>query len=266
MSSTDSCRISLVGQLGNQMFQIAALINHCTKYNKKIIISIKNNHIYYDTNKHLYYDNYLYKCKEFITNDKFTNNAYRMPFKYNPIPSDTNELHGYFQSSKYFSEIKEKIFEYFDPPPNIKKTVLEKYNYLLTKEKNNIVIVHIRRGDYVNHKVHGILTQKYFNNAMNIFKEKNKNYEFIIFSDDIEYCRNEYPNNIYIDEPDETCALYLMSQFSNYIMSNSTFSWWAVYLGETAKTVITPDPWFGPDGPKDYQDIYESNWIKIKSE
>jgi len=90
--------------------------------------------------------------------------------------------------------------------------------------------------------------------------------EFLIYSDDIIMCR-EMPflqgtNITFVDEPDDSAALHQMSQAPNIIMSNSTFSWWAAFLG-MPKRVIAPDRWFGLRGPKDTQDIYEPSWEKI---
>ena len=43
-------------------------------------------------------------------------------------------------------------------------------------------------------------------------------------------------------------------------MSNSSFSWWGSYLNNNNNQVYVPSIWFGPNGEKNYQDIYESNW------
>jgi hypothetical protein len=56
--------------------------------------------------------------------------------------------------------------------------------------------------------------------------------------------------------------LYLLSQMDAIIICNSSFSWWASYLGKQ-KQVIAPKRWFGIKGPQDYQDIYNKNWIVL---
>jgi hypothetical protein len=91
--------------------------------------------------------------------------------------------------------------------------------------------------------------------------------KFLIFSDDIAMCRKmpflQGKNIIFMDVPDDSAALYQMSQVPNIIMSNSTFSWWAVFLGVKKVRVIAPDRWFGINGPQDTQDIYEPSWEKM---
>jgi len=260
------CGISVQGRLGNHMFQIAALLRHCLAHDKDINIYVNNNNNYYDGS--------LYRCKQFITATPIQNNAGSPPFHYIPIDKDAQVLHGYFQSSKYFADVSGDIRRLFDPHPVIKNVTAAKYTPYLTEEvKATTVIVHIRRGDYItasNLRYHGILTPLYYRAAMKHFRDLlGPSTQFLLFSDDIDYCRATYGGDAgvtCIDEPNESVALHVMSQFRHYIIANSSFSWWAAYLGEPAVTVVAPDRWFGPGGPQDYEDIYEPGWLRLKAE
>jgi hypothetical protein len=86
-----------------------------------------------------------------------------------------------------------------------------------------------------------------------------------VFSDDLEWCRslNFLQGASFVEEPDTVITLHLMTQFRRFIMSNSSFSWWAAWLAG-AEDVIVPNRWFGPSGPKDTQDIYEPNWVPLE--
>ena len=69
-----------------------------------------------------------------------------------------------------------------------------------------------------------------------------------------------FPHMILEESDINTFAL--LQQFKHFIMSNSTFIWWCVYLAD-AKNVIVPAKWFGPAGPQLYEDIYEPNWVRM---
>ena len=51
-----------------------------------------------------------------------------------------------------------------------------------------------------------------------------------------------------------------MSKMDSIIMSNSTFSWWGVYIGNI-KNVVCPYPWL--KNVYYNKDIYDDTWIKI---
>ena len=55
-----------------------------------------------------------------------------------------------------------------------------------------------------------------------------------------------------------------MTMCKHFIIANSTFSWWGCMLnGEDNEMVIVPKIWFGENGRKDYEDIYEDSWIRL---
>ena len=251
---TDSCFVILVGGMGNQLFQIAAAWAHCKRNGLTLRIS-KGTH----GGRETVWDTFTHKCVKYIGAP--TGPLWREPsFAYQPIPSHVRNLYGYFQSSKYWTEFAEEIRDLFDPPASLKKKVAAKYVWLLA-DAPAYTVVHIRRGDFfagANAPIHGVLTEDYYRRAV-------RPTELLVFSDDLAWARGlEFlAGATFVDEPDGPTALHLMSQFENYVISNSTFSWWAVWLGRPAKTVIAPDRWFGPAGPKDYQDIYEPTWIKV---
>ncbi len=258
-----SVGVMFLGGLGNQLFQAATAIAYSKKYNKQLTLPDKS----VGSRPTIYYKSFMYNLQQYVYKHS-PGKIWKEPsFSYTEIPKENDILYGYFQSSKYFNDVSGEIRTLFDPNPIVKNVVSQKYADLLASSDKKVVI-HVRRGDYLaggNQSVHAITTDKYYKDAIELMKKKVENPEFMVFSDDLDWCKGQefFEGATFVDEKTDYLALHLMSQFKHYIIPNSTFSWWATWLGTPAETVIAPDRWFGPNGPQDYQDIYESHWIRI---
>jgi hypothetical protein len=105
---------------------------------------------------------------------------------------------------------------------------------------------------------------------MDIMVNKYKNVSFFIFSDDLEWVKNNfrYPSApvhfVNENKSGNWTDMYLMSICKHNIIANSTFSWWATWLNENSdKTVITPKKWFQTkrEGIK-LNDLCPKEWIR----
>lgn len=168
-------------------------------------------------------------------------------------------------------DVAPAIRDLFTPSDNIQKTVSDKYAHLLTDDfREHGVVIHVRRGDYMlpdKIPFHVVTTPTYFERACSQMKEKDSSAKFLVFSEDLDWCRSQsfFADATFVDEPDECIALHLMSHYRHYIISNSSFSWWATWLNTPAITVFAPDRWFGRWGPQDWQDVYEPSWIRVST-
>lgn len=177
-------------------------------------------------------------------------------------------LWGYWQSYKYFEDIKTKILSDF-----IFNECLDEKNKMIMEmiSNTNSVSLHIRRGDYVDNKiVENICTNIYYKNAVEYIMKNVQNPKFFIFSNDIEWCKEKFllDNVVYVDNSGENSYkdMQLMSKCKHNIIANSTFSWWGAYLNQNAdKIVICPNKWFNISAYH-MDDIYPEDWIKMKIE
>lgn len=179
-------------------------------------------------------------------------------------------LSGSFESARYFIEYKETIKKEFTTVhPPVEKNL---HLYEIIKN-NNSVCLSVRRGDFASnetkyrsvHDLNGVCKKEYFMAAIEKAKELIKNPTFVMFSDDIEWVRNNIDTGcqtFYEDGTDPVWEkLRLMSMCKNFILSNSTFSWWAQFLSNNdKKIVICPNRWFN----NDFQSpLIEDDWVKI---
>lgn len=256
------------GQLGNILFNMAAGYSYAI--DKNINYEYVNNNIHIKK----YKNNLLSNFKEHIPNTTIYNYSIysEKNFTYSPIPDGhytkyhLRILDGYFQSPKYFLDNLEKFKQKLYINDDI-KSIAEKYisNFI------NPVSIHIRRTDYLKYPtIHPVVSAEYLQNAVKQFTEND--ITFIVFSDDIAWCKQHIEGDriVYFDlkyegndYPPEVLDLIVMSLCKGNIIANSTFSWWAAMLGNLDKKVVAPKLWFGPDGPKNWQDIYMENWIKL---
>lgn len=199
----------------------------------------------------------------------------------------------------------DELFHMFeDYHPNYREEILSwrwnKDKYAAAKkdydkikvEGKELVSIHVRRGDYLSHDHFCKLDQDYYNEALSYFTEDMDKYHFVVFSNDIPWCkenliegnkvtfvdppgqdivqikRSDYP----IEMSDDASDLILMSMCDHNIIANSSFSWWAAYTNSNPnKKVIYPQnyvKWNSPvaidlnDGKYAVQDL---GWIPVKN-
>jgi hypothetical protein len=85
--------------------------------------------------------------------------------------------------------------------------------------------------------------------------------KFVIFSDDIAWCKENFTNPsftyTFIEGNTDWEDLMFMSCFSHQIIANSSFSWWGAFLNKNPnKIVIFPEKWFGEIANLDATDLY----------
>lgn len=184
---------------------------------------------------------------------------------------------GCYQGEKNFAPIADiirKELEIKTMPSDSNKEMLEKIN------STEAVCLHIRRGDYLDPKWKSlqVCTFEYYNRAINEMLRRVENPTFFVFSnshEDIEWIKANYMfvnevdgtpiRLIYVDlgNPDYE-ELRLMKSCKHFIISNSTFSWWAAYLSSgNQKNVMVPERW--NLSIENDTVIYLDNWVRVQT-
>ena len=178
-------------------------------------------------------------------------------------------LVGYWQSERYFSDVAEAIradFMLREPLAGANAELLQ-----LARSADSVGL-HVRRGDFVSlsdaAQVHGLCSIDYYRRAIDLVRKHCPQCRFLVFSDDPQWARAELPLDaaaVFVSgneqRPEQDLAL--MSACKHHIIANSSFSWWAGWLGQNPQQlVIAPTPWYA--SPKlDARDLAVARWQYI---
>lgn len=179
-------------------------------------------------------------------------------------------VRGFFQNYKYLHSLKQRK-EWVIPQPIVVSPEAQDLAKRISAEKS--VVIHLRRGDYKNlGSSFGMLGLGYYLNALeHLERERGSLGKVFVFSDDVELVhRDLLPNlvKLYDIEPVKPLSspeqdLFAMSHASNFVLANSSFSWWAANLGsnEEHPKVAYPQPWFRKSSFSN--DLFPGHWMPI---
>lgn len=153
------------------------------------------------------------------------------------------------------------------------------------------IALHIRRGDYLKlDDIYVHLGRAYYDSALHLMRKSLARPYVYVFSNDITWCKTRLPEVLDLDnlagveyissssEDDATSEFELMRACKHFIIANSTFSWWAAYLGgryaegggyktspDTPKIVVMPSRFFY-DGLRlpQAEMLCPQGWIRIE--
>lgn len=246
------------GRLGNQLFQYAAALGISNKLRRKLILPHWELSDYFDGP---YPGGEMPNVRAEITEKLFEYDPrYIERVKHLPIA----DLHGYFQTEKYWSEYKPLIKNMLVFKKEIIDQVRRK-QYAAFKKQT--IAIHVRRGDYVDNKNYELLPAHYYIMALFENFPNWQEYNIIVFGDDMGYCKLHFdclPNVFFAEGNSPIEDIALMTQCTHFIIANSSFSFWGAYLGEKKGTkIVRPSKYFA--GPLlercPLQDLYPAHWI-----
>lgn len=169
-------------------------------------------------------------------------------------------LMGFWQSERYFLQFGKTITD----------GMRRAFQINPRSASDDSVCIHVRRGDYVGNGHLALASMGYFDRAISHMRSRLQSPRFTVFSDDPAWCREQFrqykdvtiPDNSGRQE-DQLAEFRQMAAFDHFIISNSTFSWWAAYLGmRVDKVVVAPKQWFLP-GAKASFDPGLEGWVRL---
>jgi hypothetical protein len=240
------------GRLGNQLFQIASTMGIAAANNVSVAFPKWKYATVFETPLP-YWDG------------KLNQHFFEKEFTYSPVTvakkTDT-DIHGWLQSEKYFEHIADDVKLQFRFKMEFLKEVNNKLPIDLADK--NVCAIHVRRGDYVNNPNYAKLSMNYYIGAMKFMP---RNLQYLIFSDDITWCKKFFGNRFHYAENTTAIEdLAAMSMCHYHIISNSSFSWWGAWLGEVEGKSVTVAPHMWNAGELLKQspdtDIVPKRWIR----
>lgn len=263
--------VRLSGGLGNQLFQYAFGRALAIKRNEELFIddfSFRRDRLrcyelqYYPINanrvsniKRIYY-NTIFLLNRKINIITAGVCKYKMYFEKEVFSLENLEgnnaeyFHGCWQNVAYFADIKEilrKELTYSRELPQEKQRILDEIR------QQNMVAIHVRHGDYMseaNQKIYRVPSPEYYQKSMAYLRERQPDCRFLFFSDDIEWCKEKFGREsdcLFIEEIEDNSPqedMYFMQQCKHFIIANSSFSWWAAWLGPEDAIKIAPKSWY----------------------
>jgi hypothetical protein len=247
--------------LGNQLFGWATALSYSRARKTKLILNISLLHQWgYQLSE--------FNIPDFVLEDKpdifarvtgrapkrlldFQSTSYfEKKFEFNPdliSKGSFKNLNGYFQSWRYFAEHLDEIREVIRGSSHPKTS--NYMNMYSDFQKNDVIAVHVRRGDYVGlENYHGLMQNEYYEQALEIAIKNYPKSKVALFSDDIEVAKKIVNRaDYFIDKnelPSPAETMLLMSNAKSIIGANSSFSLWAGYLSQPSNLNIYPDRWF----------------------
>ena len=260
-----------MGRLCNQMFQYASLKGIARNIGTDIIIPFYEQAVDDGMGNMLrteLFDSFDLNVKRGLLNNGHAPVVKERFFHFDEelfkLCPDHVNLQGYFQTEKYFKHIEDEIRKDF----TFKSEILEPCKEMVEGVDNPIAL-HVRRTDYVRNQAnHNVLSLEYYQAALEQF-DSDRN--VIVFSDEPAWCMEQeiFSDDRFIisENEDNRIDLCLMSLCNDFIIANSSFSWWGAWLSTNKdKKVIAPSQWFGKTGytkDHDTKDLIPDDWIKI---
>ena len=252
------------GQLGNQLFQIAATIGVARRSGCSFVFP-----------PWPYARHFEFPIPQARSIRHFER---RMPstWAYEEITVDrTTELWGYFQSERFFAHCQDEVRHYFTPHHALAQMLDRQFGDLMGARTCS---VHVRRTDYLGDSAWPELAKgDYYERAMSQFDPATT---FVMFSDDLEWCKERFRGRaiVFVEALSAIEDLFLMARCKAHIIANSSFSWWGAWLDPNPdKKVIAPLQWvtgrhgdpakpYRPrtlNGYYDTRDLIPPAWIRI---
>ena len=194
-------------------------------------------------------------------------------FRYDPRLREVKPgttLLGYFQSWRYFDDCGDEIrtrMSRLTKPSDWYVQMCERI-----QPGSGAIGMHVRRGDYMapsHHEFYGLAEKTYYERALSCLRQMGLSGPVYVSTDSKDIVNTEFAGMdefLWIDPPPEVSpyeVVLILSRVDGLIIANSSFSWWAGYLGERpGHVVIAPRPWF-TSIQKDTRDLLPPNWLTL---
>ncbi len=244
--------INIKGGLGNQLFQaaIGIVLEHEANVNVRYIIDGFNGYSY----GHLFLLDQIpnltgrtiplseIRDAAVITepNDG-TDKALVMQVIVQAVRTRNLVVDGYWQNEGYFLPHRDAIRTAFQFPVEESLKTLGQ-----TLRNENAIALHVRRHEYGHH---GLACVDYYKNCIAEIRKEKGNVPVVIFSDEFNFCEFVFKNVdnarlIRGNAPNPLTDFYLQSHCKHFVIANSSFSWWAAWMGEQEDSIVyAPEPW-----------------------
>jgi len=175
---------------------------------------------------------------------------------------DRADYNGFFQSERYFSDVRDGVRAAFAPCSRHRRDFRSRYATLLGRP---YICCHIRRGDYVSYRGGVALPVSYYRDAlMELGREPDVPVVFV--GDDLSVVSRDMPGpNIMFERNSEIVDLLLLSHASAVVASNSSFAWWGAWMNTVDDVrVVAPRYWLGLHEQTEWpRHVIPERWIQL---